>query len=320
MEIRCPNCETSFVIGENGSVVNGSVANKDGLGYLVPKVIRNKNKGTQSMKQDRLDALKKLGFDVDAMLNAGINLNNYVKDDIAEQIYENGYIKNTLLHRRFILAHTMKLLGWTEDCNTPDKWTENMNKRYNFIYQFKMMNNEINILAHLEESNDKEAFEERKQFFSKETIVKILDEYLSKLLKLLNKTHVPYINIQHYIFKIRNLKLTISSSKSYKQIKKDFIDIYKIAKHFYNPFSKMPTWIDTFKKEGAYYSLQNLIRFHNVTLWQNDDTEYSYEISKENSEETLRNLLKTKTGFQLLAILKLSLQKNNFKFLESIKK
>lgn len=67
------------------------------------------------MKKERINALKELGFDVDAMMNAGINLDKYVKDPVTKKIYENGYIQNTLLHRHFVLAHTMKLLGWTEE-------------------------------------------------------------------------------------------------------------------------------------------------------------------------------------------------------------
>ena len=41
-EVRCPNCQSSFVLGNGDSISATNI--KDGIAYLVPKTIRNENK------------------------------------------------------------------------------------------------------------------------------------------------------------------------------------------------------------------------------------------------------------------------------------
>ena len=38
MEVRCPVCQTSFKVGENGTPINPKEMN--GIGYLVPETVR----------------------------------------------------------------------------------------------------------------------------------------------------------------------------------------------------------------------------------------------------------------------------------------
>ena len=46
-EVICPNCNTSFKIGNNGSLVD--VTKISGTVELVPETIRNNNKGDNDM-------------------------------------------------------------------------------------------------------------------------------------------------------------------------------------------------------------------------------------------------------------------------------
>lgn len=316
MKVKCPNCETSFVIdeGKSGTAVNCKDVN--GTYYLVSEKSKENN-----LKKERINALKELGFDVDAMMNAGINLDKYVKDPVTKKIYENGYIQNTLLHRRFVLAHTMKLLGWTEETKGYDLWISNMNKKYKWAYQFDMLYREVHTLAKLEASNDKTAFLDRNRFFSIEVICRIFDE----LRVLISKKYTIYPDsiVSKYERENEEVLHSLLKADSYKEIELLLSKYQETIKRIKNLFGyneqKLYSWTDAFKKEGAYYSLLNLIRFHNVTLWELRDGEpVSYP--KDTAEKILRTILIKKEGYQLLAVLKYTLKKNNFCFTKSINK
>ena len=102
-----------------------------------------------------------------------------VDDAICNQIIEDGYVRNTKLHRRFVMAQMFKALNyvsWDGKREGYNEWLKNFDIRY----QFEMMLEEIRVLGKLE-MRDTETFLERSNFFTKEVIANTMADYIEKL-------------------------------------------------------------------------------------------------------------------------------------------
>jgi hypothetical protein len=75
------------------------------------------------------------------------------------------------------------------------------------------------------------------------------------------------------------------------------------------------TWIECFKASGAYYTMENLVKYSGLKLV---NYETKQMLDRESSLKYLQSCKKNE-GYQLLALLKESLFKNDFKFSEVIK-
>lgn len=229
-------------------------------------------------------------------------------DPIAQSIINDGYVKNSSLFRRYIFAHTMKMLEYVDRRNSRRKgWEACMKDCYFYGYQFDMMTDELHTLAKLQKE-DPEYFAERIKFFNGDVAVTLLNDYLYRLKKYCNKQlrinpkmyqGEAYVKLSKYgnvLAKDLDIKVYIPivnginkvrsavASGSYKDIEvqfRNFMDKY-YNKLPYNT-TKSATWKDAFKGAGAYYSLQNAIRFHNVVL--------KNCINKYDSELKLKELL-----------------------------
>ena len=231
-----------------------------------------------------------------------VDICNMANDVIAQSIIENGYVKNSKIFRRFILAHTMKMLNYVSWSN-PNKtgWEAAMKDCYSYNYQFEMLLEEIRVISILQKE-DTEAFEERIHFFNGDVVVATLYDYKRRLEKYINKQlrekprtyrGQSYAKLARY----GNVLVTDLNEKVYKVIQKhinkienavadrNYGNIYTELKAFMNKaYNKLPaettkcaTWKDAFKGSGAYYSLLNLVRFHNVVI-EDYDNKYESEI------------------------------------------
>ena len=102
-----------------------------------------------------------------------------VDDVICNQIIEDGYVRNTKLHRRFVMAQMFQALNyisWDRKRSGYNEWLKN----FGFKYQFEMMLEEVRVLGKLEE-RDSETFLERSNFFTKEVVAKTMFDYIEKL-------------------------------------------------------------------------------------------------------------------------------------------
>ena len=91
-----------------------------------------------------------------------------------------------------------------------------------------------------------------------------------------------------------------------------FLERYFIKLPNSTPLSK--TWVDMFKKAGAYYTMENLVKYSGLKLMNYETDELL------NRDDSLKYLeeCKSQGGYQLLALLKRSLEVNDFKFSEVI--
>ena len=240
--------------------------------------------------------------------NAMTNVNTYANDAIAQNIIENGYVKNSKLFRRWITAQTFRMLNYQSWRNPNRKgWEVCMKDRYGYNYQFEMLLEEIRVLSILQKE-DYDAFTERTHFFNLDVAVDTVKDYERRLKKYINKnikTHPrkyrnqPYVKLARY----GNVFIKDLREKVYKPISNkiddlivgaamgDYAIFYKDLKDFMdNYYNKLPyettkaaEWKDAFKGSGAYYSLINLCRWHGVILKGCND--------KYDSERKLKALL-----------------------------
>lgn len=276
-------------------------------------------------------------------------LDSFNVDEIETEIYANGYVKNTKLHRRWVMAQMFHALNYKAY-----RWTDSLGishvsgrdgfygwlERHGYKYQWKMVLEECRVLSKIEDV-DEEAFAERSVFFSKETIVYMLDDYKKKLEIMINNlpTHpckgIPYKRIpsvgdvfcedinKKVIKKVDKVIYIILNAKNYKAI-------YYALKKFLNkrwgnyielgyntPMSK--EFIDAYKGAGAYYTLKNMVLFHNVHIVDYYTGEVipsgkpSYKYLKDMNEKYQGE------GYKMFALLKKTIEDNNFDFEKSIR-
>ena len=343
-EVICPNCKTSFKVGNGENIVD---TNKlSGTVELISETIRNENKGENTMdlgtinfkgmtQEEKNEVLKAMGFNPFDFTNSVDKT-----DSVVQEIYENGYVKNEKLHRRWITAQTLRLLGWYYGVSkekswigslyTKDEWTNNVNSKYNWTYIFKMLTNEYNSLAHLKgNSFREEVFNPNQLHIIFDDYIKCLREYFDSL-RTKNCKGVPYKTIGGKnvfvsdfekkiitpikIFFANNIQLIVKS-KGYKALY--YALIVFLSKYFIKlpnstPLSKI--WVDMFKKAGAYYTMENLVKYSGLKLMNYETDELL------NRDDSLKYLeeCKSQQGYQLLALLKRSLEVNDFKFSEVI--
>ena len=254
-----------------------------------------------------------------------------VDDVICNQIIEDGYVRNTKLHRRFVMAQMFQALNyvsWNKRESGYNAWL----KRFGIKYQFEMMLEEIRVLSKLEE-RDWETFKERSNFFTKEVVVKTMADYIEKLKAHINsnKTYkckgIPYKKVKSKDIFVEDLDKKIYAlmrKDIYQvQIARNHNEIYKALKNFMSkmvtiPYSttKCKEWVDAFKGEGAYYTLKNLVMFHKCGIEINGTMVYGIEAV---------NVLDKKLyeykgeGWRMFALMKKVIADNNFDWDKRIK-
>lgn len=206
-------------------------------------------------------------------------VNENKNDVIANQIIADGYVRNTKLHRRFVMAQMFQMLNYVSYDGTGSGYNAYLRKMYDYKYTFNMMLEEVRVLSKLE-ARDKESFEERSHFFTKEVIINVMTDYIDELMdyidQLLTKkcNGIPYKHVKGMdIFvddldkkiyePLREYFYTFRYAKSYSQmymLLKGFM--YRMVKLPYDT-TKSKAWIDAYKGEGAYYTMKNLLMYHN---------------------------------------------------------
>ena len=241
----------------------------------------------------RAAALEAMGIDT-SKFNMEMNGVTLSAQDIelASQLIEDKQISNKAF-RRWITAQTFKMLEYHGG------WDACLRECYGYKYQFTMMLEEMRVLNKLE-ARDKKEFEERIKFFNKKVVIATCKDYMKKLNKYIeeHKTAKNKIKLAQYgtidvadcdkvfVNKLRDIIDDMYRVDSYAEL-------YTLLKKFIRVMNKLPEdtpkcslWKDAFKGSGAYYSLRNMILFHDVTL-----RSYGYS-NKIESIEFLENYMK----------------------------
>ena len=200
-----------------------------------------------------------------------------VNDVIANQIIEDGYVRNTKLHRRWVMAQMfqgLNYVSWDKKRTGYNEWLKN----FGIKYEFEMMLEEIRVLGKLEE-RDRDTFIERAHFFTKDVIMKTMEDYIVELKKHIDAMpakkckKVPYKRING-----NNIFVEDIDKKIYAPLRSEihamkyaanYNHAYRIVRNFMRKMISVPynankskAWIDAYKGEGAFYTLKNLVMFH----------------------------------------------------------
>lgn len=206
-------------------------------------------------------------------------------DPIMEQIIEDGYVRNTKLHRRFVMAQMFQMLNYVSYDGQYSGYNDCLKRMYGYDYTLKMMLEEVRVLGKLE-ARDKETFEERVHFFNKNVVIAVMEDYLEKLEKYIENLPVhkckgvPYKKIKGNNIFVADLNkkifFTIRSYIGALKYARNYTEVYRVLAQFMNKrtFIKLPwdtakskDWLDAYKGEGAYYTCKNLIMYHGCKIY-----------------------------------------------------
>jgi hypothetical protein len=212
-----------------------------------------------------------------------------------------------------------------------------LKRMYGYMYTLDMMTEEVKVLSKLE-VRDFETFNERKHFFTKEVVVSVLEDYLAKLqiyveaLPNHNCKGIPYKKIKGTDIFNDDLHKKVYSPlvSDIRRIRyaRSYNDMYIIMRGFMRNVIKLPydtpkskVWIDAFKGEGAYYTLKNLVMFHNCTIFTGPADSIIYR--RFDGAEAVR-YLNSKIdeyqgeGWRMFALMKKVIADNNFDFYDKM--
>jgi hypothetical protein len=211
-----------------------------------------------------------------------VRVDSNENDPIFNEIISDGYVRNSRLHRRFVMARMFQMLNYTSYDGQYSGYNDCLKRSYGYDYTMKMMTEEIRVLSKLEE-RDRETFMEREHFFNKKTVVAVLEDYIEKLRAYIEKLPsknckgVPYKRV-----KGNNIFVADLDKKVYAPVRRyihrikftnNYKMVYNILCEFNRNMVKLPyntpkskAWIDAYKGNGAYYTLKNLVMFHNCGI------------------------------------------------------
>jgi hypothetical protein len=250
----------------------------------------NKKERFEKLNQAGINTGKYFTVDLDngtkihLIIDENGNCKQVKNDPIAEQIIEDGYVRNSKLHRRFVMAQMFHMLNYKSYDGQYNGYNDCLRHMYSYQYTLEMMLEEVRVLGKLE-ARDKETFDERVHFFNKDVVIAVMEDYAEKLKKYINELPnrnckgVPYKRIKHADIFVADLhKKIFSPIRSYigaVKCARNYNEVYRVLTQFMkkDKFIKLPAdtpkskeWIDAYKGAGAYYTLKNLVMFHGCTI------------------------------------------------------
>jgi hypothetical protein len=262
-----------------------------------------------------------------------VRVDSKENDPLLNEIIESGYVRNTRLHRRWVMAQMFQMLNYVSYDGRSRGYNVYLRTRYGYDYTLKMMLEEVRVLSKLE-TRDKETFLEREHFFNRQTVAAVLEDYLVELKKYVDKLPikkckgVPYKKVKGTNIFVadfdKKLYYPVRSYATQVRCAKDYNKVYNVLKSFMKNMVKLPydtrkskAWIDAYKGAGAYYTLKNLVMFHDCKL----ETENHGIISGVMAVDYLNRMLDKYKGeyYRMFALMKKTIEINNFDFKKRMK-
>lgn len=341
-KVLCPQCGTEFATPQKEFTAIATVIGKDsGLGIVYPAVaVQNAPKKLPKTAAERIDALRNAGVDVNNLFAMKCdNGGEYIasnkdgrlailddNDPIFDQIIAQGTVPNRRLFRRWVMSQMFHMMSETAYHSKEPLGVTEMIHQFGYEYQWKMLMDELHAQMKME-GRDPENFIDRNRWFNAEVVADMAEDYIRKLKKRVDALRerkckgIPYKRISG-----RNIFVSDLHSKLYQPLHlavtrirkaKDAAQFYRAARSFNNARIKMAcdtpqsnAWVDAFKGSGAFFTMQNLIRFHSCIAI--DDA--GKRLDKYQSLAFLSakaESYKDGEGWRLLAVLKKMLSDNN---------
>lgn len=362
-KLYCPNCGSEVKLPEKSEIGVGMTLSKENNGtYALPlETIKNENMKeeikTMSKREERMETLKVNGIEVgkyfDVTLPGGstvrMTLQNGVPvvadDPILNQIIEDGYVRNSKLHRRWIMAQMFRMLNYKDYRGRETGYDACLRNCYNYQYQFDMMLEEIRVISKLK-GKDEETFRERTSFFNREVVVTTCEDYITKLKNHINNLPkhkckgVPYKRLngrygdvfeadlqKKVYYPMEHCIWLMSRTTNYYDLHKKLQQLMRLMIKLPYDTPKCKIWIDAYKGSGAYFTLKNLVMFHSCKIVdeQNNGWNQSRKVTTYPAGIEAVNFVKSKLddyrgeGWRYHAMLKKCIADNCFSFDERMR-
>ena len=341
-KVQCPLCGTRLAIAKNEESTVAAVVGEDSGFRAVYPGLAGHDVAINLPKtaKDRIEALKKAGKDVSnlfAMQGAfggeciASNKNGKLSilddnDPIFDCIIEQGTVSNRRLYRRWVMGQMFHMMSYSPSRSKEPLGFTSMIHRLGYSYQWKMLMNELHAQMKME-GKDAANFSDRNRWFNAKVVAAMANDYIVLLkkrvdgLKVRNCKGIPYKRISNRNIFVSDLegKLFYPLSVALQRINwaKNASQLYKAAKEFNGMRIIMPydtpqskAWIDAYKGSGAFFTMQNLIRFHNCVAFDDEgnrlDKYQSLSFISAKAEA-----YKNGQGWRLFAVLKKMLDDNN---------
>lgn len=262
---------------------------------------------------------------------------NKLYNDVSDEITNNGYVNNSKLFRRWVMAQMFRMMEYDNYKTGKSGFTACLNEQFPYDYQFTMMYDELKVLDKLYRT-DKEEFEKRSVFFNKDVVVATCNDYVDKLLKYIDSVKVlhcqgkPYKRLfcqNIYIEDIKGELITpvmncIETLKcgNYKKSFSVFFKYYKLFMQFHKKLPKdtpkCAVWKDAYKGAGSYYTLLNLVKFHECGIYHD---KYGSTLRGESACKYIeeKRIEYQSEYWRLFALLKKVIKDNDFNFHDRMK-
>lgn len=289
---------------------------------------------------ERIAALRDAGVDVSNLFAMkGANGGEFVasnkngnlsilddNDPIFSYITSHGTVPNRRLFRRWVMAQMFHMMSYVPYGQREPLGVTAMIHRLGYEYQWKMLMNELYAQMKME-GKDAANFADRNRWFNTGVVLAMASHYIEELKKHVDTLTekrckgVPYkcVGGQNIFVSDLLTKLYIPLSSAVWDIAnaKNASQLYYATKKFNDIRHKMASdtpqskeWFNAFKGSGAFFTMQNLIQFHNCVAI--DDS--GKRLNKCQSLAFLSakaEQYKNGEGWRLLAVLKKMLDDNN---------
>lgn len=202
-------------------------------------------------------------------------------DPIFGSIMAQGTVPNNRLFRRWVMAQMFHMMSYTHYREKEPAGVTEMIHRKGYDYQWKMLLNELHAQMKMEHK-DITGFAERNRWFNRDVVLAIASDYVNALKKHVGNLEtrkckgVPYKRIHGRNIFVEDLqsKLYYPLSIAITHIRHalDATQLYNAVRQFNDRRIRLPwgtpqskAWMDAYKGAGAFFTMQNLIRFHGCT-------------------------------------------------------
>lgn len=341
--VLCPNCGAEFAIPEQSTVVVGiAIGSDSNLGVIHPPLKDDNTPATALPKtaKERIEALRAAGVDVSNLFAMqGANGGECIacnkdgnltiledSDPIFQYIIDKGTVPNRNLFRRWVMSQMFHMLA-ARDYRTGELVgvTQKIHD-LGYEYQWKMLLNELYAQMKMIE-NDPSNFRARNRWFNKSVVVAMAKDYICEMEKHIASLPVkkckgiPYKKIagknvfvsdilnkviSPFHLALKRIETAGSISELHCAVK--MFNTLRIKLPWYT--KQCPEWVDAYKGSGAFFTLQNMIRFHGCHI-VNDDRKV---LTKPGSLLFIENKAKMYChgeGWKMLGVLKKCIADNN---------
>ena len=196
--------------------------------------------------------------------------------ELAKTNVEQGTVSHKTF-RRWVLAQTWKMLNEPvydpKDRTCKPGWERYMRLNYDYKYQFTMLLDELKVLEKMKRRNStSEEYEIRKLFFTKDVVLATCKHAIMTV----KKSSVRYDAYFRYKIEEQLHEADLSYALMTHVSCDDYFSIRGLLNKFINTGilnyiscreRKCQQWKDAYKAAGAYYSLQNMILYHDCLLF-----------------------------------------------------